>query len=301
MIRGGADFGSIWGNMTALIALETCATCGTEIPYAARECICCGVDVGFPNVRSAERQSERDALQERVKYAQAATAARGCGAELEAFGTAVVSSQAVMARSLGALDALVNAPNQTMVSFHRMVTGGRVPENNEYDINRQRIEGTIHPMGVWQNIIYAALALDGRGVAWYGPYSITFKDLAIQSRSSVFEENPFRFLDNNPVSSTGAVLPGYRASWSRRAELAMAKLHHRVQPGMTEADFPAILLEQGRVADDSDFVEVHIYGVLHPRSIERVVGPAPIRRADKVVWKRVKKTLIALGAVVEEV
>lgn len=287
--------------MAALIALETCSVCNTEIPYPARECVCCGVDVGFPNVRAAERDREREALRDRVKYAQAAASARGCGEELESFGTAVLSSHAVMARSLGALDALINSSNQTMVSFHRMLQGGRVPENNEYDVNRQRVEGTIHPLGVWQNIIYAALALDGRGVGWYGPYSITFKDLAIQSRSSVFEENPFRFLDKNPVTSTGLVLPGYRATWNRRAELAMAKLHHRIQSGMKEADFTAVLLEQGRIAADSDFIEVHIYGVLHPRSIERVVGPVPNRRADKVVWTRVKKALIALGAIVEEV
>ena len=287
--------------MAALIALESCDVCGTEVPYAARECVCCGTDAGYPNVRAAERLAERDALQDRVKEAQASAQARGCRVELEAFGTAASSSQAVMARSLAAIDALVHTPNQTMVSFYRMVQGGRIPENNEYDLNRQRVEGTVLPFGVSQNILYAALALDGRGVGWYGEYSITFKDIAVQTRATVFEENPFRFLDKNPVSSTGSVLPGYRASWNRRAELAMAKLYPRIRPGMNETNFPPVLLEQGTTGPSSDFIEVHIYGTLHPRSIERVIGPSPIRKPDRLVWTRVKKTLTQLGATVEEV
>jgi hypothetical protein len=200
-----------------------------------------------------------------------------------------------------ALDAFVNSPNQTMVSFYKMVRAGRIPENNEYDINRQRVEGTIHPLGVAENIIYAALALDGRGVRWFGDYSITFKDMMIQTRSSVFEENLFRFCEKNPVTPTGTALPGYRANWNRRAEVAMAKLHPRISPGTNAAQFAEILLDHGAQSADSDFIEVHIYGVLHPRAIERVIGPAPRSAGERVIWTRVKRSLAALGASVEEV
>ena len=80
----------------------------------------------------------------------------------------------------------------------------------------------------------------------------------------------------------------------------MAKLHPRIEAGMSPAAFPGILVEQGVKSEDSDFIEVQIYGPLHRRSIERVIGPEPKARADKLIWKRVKRKLAELGATIEE-
>lgn len=279
-----------------------CDECGTEIPYANRDCLGCGEDVGFPNVRAADRSDEVEALRERVRYAQVAAKERGCADELEAFGTAASDSQAVMVRHLLALDSMVSDQRGALGTYHKAVRAGmRMPEENEYDNNRIRIESAINLHNVHESIHYAALSLDGRGVTWYGDFSVTLREPMIAQRSSVFEENPFTFLDKNPVTPTGSVPPGHRANWSRRGELAMAKLHPRIQPSMTAADFPGVLVEQGRQAADSDFIEVHIYGAVISRAVERVVVGQPQRRADKVIWQRVKKRLLALGAVVEEV
>jgi len=259
------------------------------------------LDAGFPNVRAADRVNEMEALRERVRYAQVAAKERGCADELEAFGTAASDSQAVMVRGFAALDGFVSNQQAAMISYYKMVRAGiRLPENNDYDANRDRIDGTINPFGVHEEIQYAALSLDGRGVKWYGDYAITLREKMISARASVFEENPFLFCDKHPIPPTGAVPPGYRATWPRRGELAMAKLHPRIRPGMTAADFPAILVEQGIRSADSDFIEVHIYGPIHPRAVERVIGPEPSKRADRVIWKRVKRNLEALGAMVDE-
>lgn len=288
--------------MTARRAPALCPECDTEIPYAARACVGCGLDIGFPNARAADREDEVEALRERVRYAQLAAKERGCANELEAFGTAVSESQAVMSRSIAALDGFVCNHQGAMATYYKMVRAEiRIPEDNEYDANRARVDGTINPHGVHEMIQCAALSLDGKGVRWYGDYAVTFRDKMIAARSTVFEENPFLFCDKHPIPSTGAVPPGYRATWARRSELAMAKLHPRIRAGMTTVDFPAILVEQGAKSADSDFIEVHIYGQIHPRAVERVIGPKPGNAADRVIWKRVKRNLDALGAVVEEV
>lgn len=70
---------------------------------------------------------------------------------------------------------------------------------------------------------------------------------------------------------------------------------------MPSTEFPSTLVEQGAKSADSDFIEVHIYGALHGRAIERVIGPEPGKKADRQIWKRVKRSVEALGAVVEEV
>jgi hypothetical protein len=282
--------------------LPQCGRCGTEIPYAARDCVGCGRDVGFPNIRAAESEDEVEALRERVRYAQEAARARECEAELEAFGTAASSSQAVMTRGLAALDTLANQSNQPMTTYYKAVrAGARIPENNEYDQNRDRIDSLVNPFGVHENIQYAALSLDSMGVEWYGDYSITFRDSMIDDRSSVFEENPFRFCEKHHIPPTASAPAGYRATWIRRAELAIAKLHPRIQPGMTPVDFPGVLVEQGAKSADSDFIEVHIYGAIHGRAIERVVARAPQKGPDRVIWRRTKLALEKLGAKVDEV
>lgn len=288
--------------MSAAIAPTRCKECDTEISYAAERCVGCGMDVGFPNVRAANRIDEVQALRERVRYAQVAATERGCATELEAFGTRASESQAVMARHLTVLDSIVSSNQMALVSYYKMVRAGmRIPENNEFDENRGRIDGTINPHGVHEELQFAALSLNGHGVSWFGDYALTLREAMIASRSSVFEENPFRFCDKYPVPPTGSVPPGHRASWSRRGELAMAKLHPRIKPGMSPDDYPGLLIEKGVQSADSDFIEVHIYGPIHARAIERVIGPVPKRGADRQIWKRVKRSLQALGVNVEEV
>lgn len=287
--------------MAPVAPVSRCLKCETEVPYAARECVGCGQDVGFPNVRAANRPAEIEALRDRVRYAQVAADGRGCAAELEEFGTAASSAEAVLVRHLTVIDYFFSNEQAAMVSYYKMVRAGmRLPENNDWDANRGRIDGTINPYEVHEHIQYAALSLNGRGVSWYGDYAVTLRENMIEGRATVFEENPFTFCNKHPIPPTGSVPPGFRAAWARRGELAMAKLHPRIQPGIKASDFPAILVEQGEKSADSDFIEVHIYGAIHARAVERVIGPEPVRRADRAIWKRVKRALVTTGAEIEE-
>lgn len=275
--------------------------CGTEIPYASTLCAYCGLPTGIPNVRAANLPSEIAALQQRVRDAQISCAARKCADELEAFGNAVAHSKAVM--SLGVLPLLniVESGNLQFTTYYKMVgADARIP-NNEHDNMRVTLDSSVNPHEVHRHITYSALSLNNLGVAWYGVCSVTFSEESVSARSSVFQENPHTFFDNHGIAAHKPVPPGYRAPWNRRSELAIAKLHARIEPGMSDKNFPDVLMEQGSTSDDSDFIEVHTYMALHARAIEKVTLVQKPRPGDAQIWKRLKKRLANSGVEVVEV
>jgi hypothetical protein len=284
------------------VTLPACANCGTEIPYAATLCVYCGEPVGFPNVRAADDPEEMDALRERLRDAQTSTEARRCRTELEAFGTAVLASSAVITCKLAVLNHLIMSTNALMATYYNMVAAGaRLPEDNGIDIVRGTMDAKVNPHDVHREISYGALSLDGRGVAWYGDFSLTLNDDAVTKKATVFEENPYIFCDKHGVSVTKPLPPGYRATWARRSELAMAKLHPKLEAGMQPAAFPSVLMEQGASSSKSDFIEVHVYGPIHPRAVRKVIARPPRERVDALIWKKLKKRLEDQGTEVEEI
>jgi hypothetical protein len=278
-----------------------CANCGSAILAHVERCHVCGADVGFPNVRAAEAAGEQAALAVRLNSARVTANARGSLAILDDFGCAVTGSRAVLARSLGALDAFVRSENLLYISFHGQVrAGARIPEDNNWDRGRAAAESTVHPI-YSDNINYSALSLDGRGVLWWGEYSIVLKELHIASRTTVFEENPFLFCELHRVIAGRPAPLGFRATWATRHELAMAKLADKMDSSVQPAGYPCILLSQGTSRADADFIECHTFGPLHRSSIERVIGPRPKAGPDLTIWKSVVAALRKLGAIVEEV
>jgi hypothetical protein len=278
-----------------------CPSCQTEVLPNVERCHVCGADVGFPNVRAADSPNEVAALDARLSAVRTAARARGSLTVLEDFGVAVTQSYAVLARSLGDLDAFVKSDNALYVSFHSQVRAGlRTPEDNDWDAGRMAAESTVHP-NYYEKINYSALSLDGLGVSWWGDYSIVLKSAHLVRRTSVFEENPFIFCERHRVIAGKRPPIGFRASWPRRQDLAMAKLADKLRSNTASSQFPRILLDQGTSRSTADFVECHIFGPLHRTSIEKVIGPRPKRRADLVIWKSAVSQLKKLGAVVEEV
>lgn len=278
-----------------------CKNCGAEIPAHVERCQICGADVGFPNVRAAEDPAEDAALSNRVNAAKTAADARGSLKVLENFGEAAKTSQAVLARPLGDLDSFVKSKNKLYTSFHSQVRArSRLPEDNHWDKGRTAAESTIHP-NYHEEINFAALSLDGFGVLWWGDYSMTLKELHIGNRTTVFEENPFLFCERHKVIAGKAAPPGYRATWPKRNELAMAKLAAKLTSSTEPKSYPEILLEQGTSKEKADFIECHIFGQIHPASIERVIGPKPKAPPELAIWRSVVNALRKAGVLVEEV
>ena len=81
----------------------------------------------------------------------------------------------------------------------------------------------------------------------------------------------------------------------------MAKLHSRINQGMDSSAFPGVLMEQGTSSELTDFVEVHVYGPIHPKAVSKVIAKPPIDRSERVIWKKVARRLEEMGIAVEEV
>lgn len=278
--------------------MDACVKCGEAVPLWAKDCPVCQTPASFPNVRVASRKVETDELERRVEMARASARARGSTGELNLFEDAVGQSRAVMNRRLDALQDWLTGQSELWFSFHRQVDAGRMPLENGWDEGRESAESTINPF-VYRELNFAALSLDGAGVTSYGPFAITLRDETIEDRATAFEENPFFF--NKRHKLYGGMIPpkGYRSTWAERARLAVAKLHGKIAAGTAPEAFPVTLMEDRRDEPDCDFIEVHIYGPVNRQSIARVVGQVPAKPADRLIWKSVKKRLLAQGTEVQ--
>ena len=276
-----------------------CPQCGVTVPECERHCPGCQADMGFPNVRAAGTPAEERALGERVHDAEVSTAARGCRAILDSFGIAVLQSKVVLCRNLGIVSRLASSDTELYSTYYRACEAGtRMPEDNDWDRYRGAVDGTLFP-NYHREIVFAALTLNNQGVQRFGDYAIFLRHAMIQNRTSVFEENSSCFCVRHMVTVGLRIPPGYRATWSERHRLAVAKLHNKLDRATHASDFPRILLSQGQVPDDDNFIEAHIFGPFNRRAIERVVGPKPKRRDDVVLWKALGKQLKEVGAVLE--
>ena len=278
-----------------------CPNCSFELPTYVKECPVCYTDVGCPNVRASKAKEEIDALNQRFDDARISTKARNCENLLLDFGTAVLQSKAVISRSIGYVKELISSDNKLYNTFYQQIqSGSRLPEDNRWDRGRPAVDGTLFPY-YGEKIIFAALSLNNFGLKSYGDYSIVLKEETIINRATVFEENSFIFCQERHKIVVGNPIPlGYRTTWTQRNILAMAKLHSKFDPSTTPDAFPTILMTQDQNSKEEDFIEVHIYGPIHSKSIERIVGSKPKKREDQVIWRSLKKSLIGNGIVLEE-
>jgi hypothetical protein len=274
--------------------------CGESVPAHARNCMVCGEDAGFPNVRAADDAQERAALSARVQDARAQAEQKGTLACLERFRAAVNQSSAVICRSIAMVYQLVQADTELHNTFYQQVEAwGRVPEDNEWDKGRESVDALVFPH-YHKDIRFAALSLNDQGMSGYGALTVVLKDVAIRNRATVFEQNTMTFCKERGVVAGGTVPRGYRAVWAERGDLAAAKLHERLSATTTDEEFPGVLLPVSG-ARDGDCIEAHVYGPLHRRAIAKVTGKEPKNTPDKVLMKSVRAKLLAIDVPVESV
>ena len=275
--------------------------CGSQVPDSLRYCLACGRDAGFPNVRLANARTEVTALQNRLEQAEASADAGGYSDVLNRFGEALLASKAVVARPLGIILNLIEDQNMSYATYHlELINQTRSPKDNEFDRVRTQFESALFP-NFHQQIRFGALSLDDQWLRSYGPYAMVLKEGTIAHRASVFEENPYIFATRHKVLLSSPIPPGYRASWDCRDRLGKAKLYSKLGPDTDSGEFPKILLEDRGGTADSDYIEVHIFGSFNRNSIEKVIGPPPRRREEKVLWAKLKRLMSNIGGTVEEI
>lgn len=243
-----------------------CEHCGHDVPLSRTDCPHCGRPCRFsPNVRAA--QSEAGALDQRYQAALGEAAARGAAQVAQDFGIAVQSSKAVIARPLRDIDRLVSSDQELIPTFYGLTQGEvRLPYDDKWDVLRRVANSALFP-GYEKEIRFAALTLDGVGLAEFGDSFLVLREDMTAHRATAFEDNSASFVakHHHPVPA------GYRSTWDERSKLCTAKNGRDLQPGMQASEFSPILLRQKSGSEESRFVEVHVYGPMSMHSVEKVI------------------------------
>jgi len=277
------------------VYFSPCPSCGNDVPLVRELCPHCGHQGPPPNVKAATDAREQQALDRRYQAAVQEAEARGAGKALETFETSLQGSKAVMARSFRELDRLASSDKELITTYYNLVRSDiRLPHGNDWDQLRAVADETLFA-GYKEQIRFAALSLDGAGLPHYGEASFVFREGMIAHRASVYEENSALFAKKHAYQPP----PGHRASWAERAKLAVAKLAGGIDAAMTAEQLAGLLLGAGGTPEEDHFVEVHIFGPLSIRTVERVLLTGP-RKGQRSARKAVRDRLKAAGLTLEE-
>lgn len=266
-----------------------CEFCGYSVPLDWDHCPHCARPGLFPNVRMAEASEEKEALERRYRRALQRADRKGAGTVVRAFESEAASSRAVIARSVEEVRLL--ASNQQLYStyYQKLGAGTQLPSGDRWDRLRGHADDVLFGAKKDQ-VRFAALSLDGRGLWNYGDCSLVLRDDMIRHRASVFEGNSAMFLKRKY-----SLPAGHRATWSMREKLCVAKSAEQLKPITSRGEFPSILLAGGATTESDRYVEVHIWGSMSARTFERaLLKPGPGMRS-RSAQKDLQRKLTAVG------
>ncbi len=260
-----------------------CTNCAAEVSASLEYCGSCGTFAGYPNVRLAALPEEAEALESR--YFEALIEAEGRGAldRVEEFEAAVrTSSRAVVAMDIDQMRSLAVNSN-ALYSNYQMLVRARIrqPALLSHDQRRMAVDGKL--WGTFgDQIRYASLTLDGKGLSSYGDCFGVLKELNVQHRASVLERNSFDFIE---MTAAEPLPLGFRSTWHERHMVAVAKCAKLISSNTALKSFPDILTSTGTDRSEDEFIEVHIFGSFDFKAFEALGA------ADKTLDARDQLTL----------
>jgi hypothetical protein len=267
-----------------------CELCGSDIPLSWERCPHCARPGLFPNVRAAQVPAERAALEARYQAALQKAERRGARKVLEDFEAASRGSKAIITRPFRELERLSSSDKELLSTFYQLIQAEvRLPHGTKWDRLRGLADESLFP-GSRESIRFAALSLDGAGLPSYGDCSFVLQESMIAHRASVYEENSAVAMKKHAYDPP----PGHRATWEERGKLCVAKLGDEVQSTTSPTEFPGLLLQPGVTPEEDRFVEVHLWGPMTIRTMERVAVMAP-RKGQKSAYSAIGARLRAIG------
>lgn len=296
-----------WRSTTHVISPESkkkvsnirpCDFCGHSYHFPQHLCPHCARPANYPNVFAAQDADEVAALQERYQEARRVAESRGTGTlrAVEVFEAEISNSRAVIARSAGEFQRLSTSDNEGYASYYELIEAGvRFPSDNKWDAIRPLADEALFPY-YRDKIRFAALTMDGRGLPNFGECFLVLRTEMIAHRATVYEENSVLFFSQHFKAGLNEAirLPrGYRATWAERGKLCVAKLAGRIDGATPPGAYSGILLRQGSASEDDDFVEVHVWGPMTIRTVERVIFNKPTRRTAREITNRANKQRMA--------
>ena len=273
--------------------LPHCAHCKNDMPGSASICPHCGRPGLYPNVRAAEDPAEVAALDGRYLAAFNDATARGADANLRDFEGKIKQSRAVLARTANELQRLATSDNQIYATYYDLLRAGVISHaGDRWALLRALADEAMFP-GYKEEIRFAALTLDMRGLSSYGDCFVVLRTDMIAHRATAFEENSTLFMRHHRILMDEADnLPrGYRATWDDRGRLCAAKLFREIDAHTPEDEYSKVLLRQGTTTADDEFVEVHVWGPMTARTFEQVSVKSRSRRAHRVIVGALRERL----------
>ena len=240
-------------------------------------------------------QAESRALDRRYRDALAEAGARGADQVVRQFEAAVGTSKAVIARPLRDIERLASSDRELYPTFYGLTRAEvRASFGDKWDILRRVADAALFP-GYEEHIRFAALSLDGLGPGEFGNCFLVLREDMIAHRASAFDDNSASFVErhHHPVPE------GFRSTWEERSKLCTATHAKDLRPGMGDAEFPSILLRQTAGSEESGFVEVHVYGPLSVRSVDRVILRKGRSQPRKAVILELRNRLTKAGVSLE--
>lgn len=280
-------------NGDTMHALPHCAHCKNEMPRSARICPHCGRPGLYPNVRAAEDPDEIAALERRYIAALSDATARGADATLRDFEDTIKQSRAVLARTANELQRLATSDEQIYATYYDLLKAGVISHaGDRWALLRAIADEAMFP-GYKEEMRFAALSLDTRGLSSYGECFIVLRTDMIAHRATTFEENSTLFMKHHGILMDEADnLPrGYRATWDERGRLCIAKLFQKFDAHTPKDEYSGVLLRQGATTADDEFVEVHVWGPVTARTFEQVSVKTRSRRAHRVIISALRERL----------
>jgi hypothetical protein len=268
---------------------DRCEHCKHNITLLLDRCPHCARSASPPNVRTARVPIERETLAVRYEAAMEDAAARGCEKIVRHFESAITSSKVIITSSVNEVARLAISESELYAHY----ISGVIGENFNPGDKTTSVDDLLFP-GYKDQIRYATLSLSGIGLVNYGDLSLVLRDDLIAHRTSFFEENSVLFLENHKtiLMANGSLPPGYRASWKDRGKLCVAKLARRITVSTQTSDFQNLLLQNGKIPSEDDFIEAHIWGSLTIRAVERVIiSPRLKRRSRSLILKAFREKL----------
>ena len=115
----------------------------------------------------------------------------------------------------------------------------------------------------------------------------------IGHRATVFEENSVVFMRHHKilVFESDKLPKGYRATWESRGKLGVAKLADKINIDTKSDEYVNIIMNDGAVPEDDEFIEVHIFGPMSIRTVKRVLAKSPRKNSSRIILKALKESL----------
>jgi len=207
------------------------------------------------------------------RYRAAQGEAGGAAAGLEVLERVAEHTAAVVNLPVGLAHGLFIGEIPLYSPYEQQLKGRlRTPAKPEDDRQRRAVGGLLYG-SYGEDIVYAALSADGRGLSSYGLVHLELEEVCVAYRSTVLEENSYSFMKRHKVTPGRPLPRGYLARWQDRGRLAVAKLARNVSGDLDEEACRGLLLQsEGDRASDL-FLEVHVYGTFDHQAVRSLALP----------------------------